>query len=158
MHLFKLRPGVTSVSVDGVEYRPDEDGFVRIDSPSLKVLGFLSTEGHRAATDEDFATPPAAGSEDDEKTALLARIEAAGGKADRRRSLANLRYIAAELEAPTPPAAAAAAAPAAPAAAPATPAATPEPPAATPAPTTATTPAPEATGAAAPATPESAAT
>jgi hypothetical protein len=100
MHLFKLRPGVTSVSVDGVEYKPEEDGFVHIETPSLKVMAFLTSEGHRQATDEDFATAPAAGSEDDEKTALIARIVAAGGTADRRRSLANLRFIAAELDPP----------------------------------------------------------
>jgi hypothetical protein len=103
-HLFKLRPGVTSVSVDGIEYTPEADGFVHVENLTTAVENFLTVDGHRAATEADFEGP-AKGSEDDEKTALIARIDASGVKVDKRRSLANLRAIAAELAPETSPAA-----------------------------------------------------
>jgi hypothetical protein len=95
MHYALGNPGMTSLSVDGIEHKVNADGVLEVHafSPGLKKA--LAEHGCRAIdpTDKVAMDEMRANSEMDEteRQTLFTKLDAVGPKVDRRRSLKQLR-------------------------------------------------------------------
>lgn len=101
VQFYKLaHPGVSSISVDGVEHTVNDAGHLEVETTTPNLNAALKHHGAVAVTPEAAAAAPIpqlTAAEAAEREALFTELETAlGRRIDRRRSLQQLRAMKAD--------------------------------------------------------------